>query len=229
MYLQPVCFGIRYIKGKLEFALHYEKMTILPYSPIVFGVSIKSDYAEWRQHRSKKNFSDVTNLYDVTIRRFLYISYTFSWKTGFLFVRESLTRIYEKKIKGLLSLVGYLVYLWQSWQNEENDKGPSMGSRIKRFEYRKFLWAENEIAHNFAKSRKAMEDLANMMVFLLVRNFISIHAKTWSVFVSKEIVQWPSGTRLPGFDHMLKLLVWIRYFVTEVHWVKFRHRIHLSF
>ena len=25
--------------------------------------------------------------------------------------------------------------------------------------------------------------------FLLVRNFISIHAKTWSVFVSKEIVQ----------------------------------------
>ena len=112
-------------------------MTILPYSPIVFGVSIISDYAEWRQHRSKKYFSDVTNLYDATIRRFMYISYTFSWKTGFLSVRESLTRIYEKK--GLLRLVGYLVHLRHSWQNEENDKGPSMGSRIKRFEYRKFL------------------------------------------------------------------------------------------
>ena len=34
-----------------------------------------------------------------------------------------------------------------------------------------------------------IEDLANMMVFLLVRNFISIHAKTLSVFVSKEIDQ----------------------------------------
>ena len=154
-------------------------MTNLPYSPIVFGVSIKSDYAKWRQHRSKMYFSDVTNLYDVTIRRFMYISYTFSWKTGFLLVRESLTRIYEKN---------------SPW-------------RIKRFEYRKFLWAENEIAHNFAKSRKVMEntieDLANMMVFLLVRNLISIHAKTWSVFVSKEIVEWPSDTLLPGFDHML--------------------------
>ena len=200
-------------------------MTILPYSPIVFGVSIKSDYAEWRQHRSKKYFSDVTNLYDVTIRRFMYISYTFSWKTGFLLVRESLT----KKI----NLVGYLVHLRHSWQNEENDKGRSIGSRIKCFEYRKFLWAENEIAHNFAKSRKVMvntiEDLANMMVYLLVRNFISIHAKTWSVFVSKEIVQWPSGTLLPGFDHMLILSVWIRHFVTEVRWVKFHHRIHWSF
>ena len=108
-------------------------MTILPYSQIVFGVSIKSDYAEWRQHRSKKYFSDVTNLYDVTIRRFMYISYTFSWKTGFLLVREYLTRIYEKKFKGLLSLVGYLVHLRHSWQNEENDNDPSMGSRIKRF------------------------------------------------------------------------------------------------
>ena len=208
-------------------------MTNLPYSPIVFGVSIKSDYAEWRQHRTKKYFSDVTNLYDVTIRRFMYINYTFSWKTGFLLVRESLTRNYEKIFKGLLGLVGYLVHLRNSWQNEENDKGPSMGSRIKRFEYRKFLWAENEIAHNFAKSRKVMEDtiedLANMMVFLYVRNFISIHAKTWSVFVSKEIVQWPSCTLLPGFDHMLILSVWIRYFVTEVHWVKFHHWIHWSF
>ena len=46
---------------------------------------------------------------------------------------------FTKKIKGLLSLVGYLVHLRHSWQNEENDKGPSMGSRIKRFEYRKFL------------------------------------------------------------------------------------------
>ena len=40
--------------------------------------------------------------------------------------------------KKLLSLVGYLVHLRNSWQNEENDKGPSMGSRIKRFENRKF-------------------------------------------------------------------------------------------
>ena len=54
-----------------------------------------------------------------------------------------------------------------------------------------------------------IEDLANMIVFLLVRNFISIHAKTWSVFVSKEIVQRPSDTLLPGFDHMLIVSVWI--------------------
>ena len=151
----------------------------------------------------------------------------------FIGSRISYQNLRKKKFKGLLSLVGYLVHLRHSWQNEENDKGSSMGLRIKRFEYRKFLWAVNEIAHNFATSRKAMEntieDLANMIVFLLVRNFISIHAKTWSVFVSKEIVQWPSGTLLPGFDHMLILSVWIRYFVTEVHWVKFHHRIHWSF
>ena len=98
-----------------------------------------SDYsAEWRQHRSKKYFGDVTNLYDVTIRRFMYISYTFSWKTGVFLVRESLTRIYEKSFKGLLSLVSYFVHFRHSRQNGENDKGPSMGSIIKRFEYRKF-------------------------------------------------------------------------------------------
>ena len=45
--------------------------------------------------------------------------------------------------------------------------------------------------------------------FLLVRNFISRHAKTWSVLVLKEIVQWPSGTLLPDFVHMLTLSVWI--------------------
>ena len=89
------------------------------------------------QHRSKKYFGDVTNLYDVTIRRFMYISYTFSWKTGFVWFVNLLPRIYEKCFKGLLSLVGYLVHLRHSWQNGENDKGPSIGSRIKRFEYRK--------------------------------------------------------------------------------------------
>ena len=51
-------------------------------------------------------------------------------------VREYLTRIYEKCFKGLLSLVGYLVNLMHSWQNGEKDKGPSMESRIKPFEYR---------------------------------------------------------------------------------------------
>ena len=55
-----------------------------------------------------------------------------------------------------------------------------------------------------------------MMVFLLVWNFISKHAKTWSVFVSKEIVQLPSGTVLPGFDHMLTLSVGIWNFLMEM-------------
>ena len=45
------------------------------------------------------------------------------------------------------------------------------------------------ILQNHAVMENTIDDLANMMVFLLVRNFISIHAKTWSVFVSKEIVQ----------------------------------------
>ena len=45
------------------------------------------------------------------------------------------------------------------------------------------------ILQNHAKSWKMAKNLANMMFFLLIRNFISIHAKTWSVFVSKEIVQ----------------------------------------
>ena len=53
-------------------------------------------------------------------------------------VREYLTRIYKKGFKGLLSLVGYLVHLRHSWQKGEKDKCPSMGSRLKRFEYRKF-------------------------------------------------------------------------------------------
>ena len=38
----------------------------------------------------------------------------------------------------MLSLVCYLVHLRHSWQDGEKDKGPSMGSRIKHFEYRKF-------------------------------------------------------------------------------------------
>ena len=40
MYLQPVCFEIRYISGKLEIALHREKLTNLPYSQKVCDVSI---------------------------------------------------------------------------------------------------------------------------------------------------------------------------------------------
>ena len=64
----------------------------------------------------------------------------------------------KTNFKGLLSLVGFLVHLRHSWQNGENDKGPSMGSRIKRFEYIKsFLWAENDTAYNFAKSPRGME------------------------------------------------------------------------
>ena len=86
-------------------------------------------YSEWKQH-CKKYFGDVTNLYDVTIRRFMF-SYTFFGRHDFL-VRESLTRFYEKCFKGLLSLVVYLVHLRHSWQNGENDKGPSMGSRLQK-------------------------------------------------------------------------------------------------
>ena len=140
------------------------------------------------------------------------------------------SRIYEKCFKGLLSLVGYLVHLWHSWQNGENDKGPSMGSRIKRFEYGKFPLSGNWNCTQFCKITtghgNTIENLANMMVFLLVWNFISIHAKTWSVFVSKEINQLPSGTVLPGFDHILTLSVGIWDFLTEVHWIKFHHRIY---
>ena len=100
-------------------------------------------------------------------------------------VRESLIRIYEKCFKGLLSLVGYLVHLRHSWQNGENDRGPSMETRIKGVEYRKFPLSRN--CTQYCKITKGnantLEDLANMMVFLFVRNFISMHAKTWSVFV----------------------------------------------
>ena len=163
----------------------------------------------------------------------MYISYTHFLGRQVFLVRESLTRIYEKCFKGLLSLVGYLVHLRHSWQNGENDEGLSMGSRIKRFEYIKFHLSGKWYCTQFCKITtghgNTIVDLANMMIFLLVRNFISIHAKTWSDFVSKEIVQWPSGSVLPGFDHMLTLSVWIWDFVTDVHWVKFRHRIYGSF
>ena len=106
---------------------------------------------------------------------------------------------------------------------------------LKRVEYRKFplsgKWNWTQFCKNTTGHGNTIEDLANMMVFLLVRNFISIHAKTWYVFVSKEIVQWSSGTVLPGFDHMLTLSVWVWDFVTEVHchWVKFHNRIYESF
>ena len=139
----------------------------------------------------------------------------------------------RKCYKELLSLVGYFVHLRYSWQNGENDKGPSMGSRIKRFDYRKFplsgKWFCTQFCNITMGHGNTIRDLANMMVFLLVRNFIFIHTKTWSVFVSKEIVQWPSGTDLPGFDHMLTLSVWIWDCLTEVHWVKFHHPIYGSF
>ena len=132
-------------------------------------------------------------------------------------------------LMGLSSLVGYLVHLRHSWQNGENDKGPSMGSRIKRFDYRKFPLSGKWYCTQFCKITtghgNTIEDLANMME----RNFISRHAKTWSVLVAKEIVQWPSGTVLPGFHRMLTLSVWIWYFVTEVHCAKFHHQIYGSF
>ena len=68
-----------------------------------------------------------------------------------------------------------------------------MGSRITRFEYRKFPLSGKRYCTPFCKITtghgNTIEDLANMIVFLLVRNFISRHAKTWSVLVSKEIVQ----------------------------------------
>ena len=144
-------------------------MTILPYSPIVFGVSIKSDYAEWRQHRSKKYFSDVTNLYDVTIRRFMYISYTFSWKTGFVWFANLLPEFTKKKLRDYKAwLVRHLVHLRHSWQNQETIRARQWDRELNVLNT-KFLWAENEMAHNFAKSRKVMEntieDLANMIVF----------------------------------------------------------------
>ena len=47
----------------------------------------------------------------------------------------------------------------------------------------------NTILQNHHGHRNTIEDLANKMTFLLARNFISIHAKTWSIFVSKESVQ----------------------------------------
>ena len=129
---------------------------------------------------------------------------------------------------GIIKLGWLLVHIRHSWQNGEKNKGPSMG----RFKYRKFTLSGKLYCTQFCKITtghgNTIEDLANMIVFLLVLNFISIHAKTWSVLVSKEIVQWPSGTVLPGFDHMLTLSVWIWDFVPEVNWVKFHHRIYGS-
>ena len=123
----------------------------------------------------------------------MYISYTFVLEDRICWVCESLTRIYEKCFIGLLSLVGYLVHLMHSWQNGEKNKGPSMGSRIERVEFRKFPLSGKRHCTQFCKIAtghgNTIEDLANMIVFLLVRNFISIHAKTLSVLVSKDIVQ----------------------------------------
>ena len=68
-----------------------------------------------------------------------------------------------------------------------------MGSIIKGFEYRKFPLSGKYNCTQFCKITtghgNTIEDLANMIVFLLVRNFISMHAKALSVFVSKEIFQ----------------------------------------
>ena len=53
----------------------------------------------------------------------LWLSVThFLGRQDFFFVREYLTRIYEKCFKGLLSLVGCLVHLRHGWQNGENDR-----------------------------------------------------------------------------------------------------------
>ena len=148
-------------------------------------------YAEWRHHRSKKYFGDVTNLYDVTIRRFMYISYTFSRKTGLFWFVNLLPEFTKNVIKGLLSLVGYLVHLRHSWQNGENDKVRHWDRELKVFPLSR-KWNCTQFCKITTGHGNTIEDLANMMVFLLARNFISIHAKTWSVFVSKEIVQWPT-------------------------------------
>ena len=75
--------------------------------------SYPNNYAERRQHWSKKYCGDVNNLYmyDVTIRRFMYIVYQLHilLEDRVFWFFESLTRISEKCIKRLLSLVGDLV------------------------------------------------------------------------------------------------------------------------
>ena len=127
-------------------------------------------------------------------------------------VREYLTRIYEKCFKGLLSLVGYLVHLRHSWQNREKERARQWDRELNVLNTEFPLsgkWYCTQFCKITTGHGNTIEDLVNMMICLLVRNFISIHANTWSVLVSIEIVRWPSGTVLPDFDHILTLSVWI--------------------
>ena len=146
----------------------------------------------------------------------MYISYIFSLKTGFAWFVNLLPEFTKNVINGIIKL-GWLLGAFKAQLTKwRKDKGPSMGSRIKCFEYRKFPLSGKWYCTQFCKITtghgNTIEDLANMMVFLLERNFISRHAKAWSILVTKEIVQWPSGTVVPGFDHMLTLSVWIWHF-----------------
>ena len=123
--------------------------------------------------------------------------------------------------------------LRHSWQNGKKDRGPSMESRIKGFEYRKFpmsgKWNYTQFCKITTGHGNSIEDLANRIVFLLLRNSFLYMPKHGLFFFPKEIVQWKNGIDLPGFDHMITLSVWIWDFVTEVHWVKLHHRIYGSF
>ena len=99
-----------------------------------------------------------------------------------------------------------------------------------------FLWAENEIANNFAKSPRVMEIITYYRrfgeydgIFVGTEFYFYTCQNMVGFFLSKDIIQWPSGTVLPGCDHMLTLSVSIWDFVTKVHWVKFHHRIYENF
>ena len=135
----------------------------------------------------------------------------------------------QKCFKELLSLVGYLVHLRHSWQNVENDKGPSMGSRIKRFEYRKFPLSGKGNCTQFCKITtghgNTIEDLANMMVFFCWYGILFLYMPKHGLFLFQKRLLWPSVTILRGFDHMITLSVLMWDVVTEVHWIKFHHRI----
>ena len=104
-----------------------------------------------------------------------------------------------------------------------------MGSRIKRFEYRKFplsgKWNWTQFSKITTGHGNTIEDLANIMVFLLVR-ILFLYMSNMVCFCFKRPSQ-ASGTVLPGFDHMLTGLDWD--FVTEVHWIKVHYRISGSF
>ena len=175
-------------------ALHREKLTNLPCSHSMWCDYLIRIIMPNGDNIGVKSILVMSPIYMTSQSGALCISVTHFLEDMIFLVRESLTRIYEKCFKGLLSLVGYLVHLRHSWQYGENDKGPSMGSRIKRFEYRKFPLSGKWNCTQFCKITtghgNTIENFANMMVFLLVWNFISIHAKTWYVFVLKWLFNY---------------------------------------